>query len=124
MTSAKLVSPPTAKEMWGHVSMVDRIALAPFRRIGNAMPKDYRGHVLDQWIKRQHEVEAEVEANLIARGARIVRDGHGVRFTLGAMEARSTMGLQSAIRNWRNRAVLFVETVRAKTAQDKAKGEK
>lgn len=102
----------SAQAMKQHIAKVDQIALAPLRRITAAMPKDFRGYAYAEWRKRKVEVESEVEAKLTAYGAHVAIGAGGAAFTLGGIRARSTMGLQSAIRNWRARAERRVEDAR------------
>ena len=97
---APLPPPPTDREVKAALSMIGKVALAPFNRMRFAMPKSYYGEAYDRWMKRQREVTAEVVKKLEAEGAKIVEQNGTTRFELLGFKATSTMGLQGAVRNW------------------------
>lgn len=64
-----------------------------------------------RWNSRRREVLAEVRQQLEALGARVRDDGHKTTVRLAGLSASSTMGLASALRNWRTGARWMVDAL-------------
>lgn len=57
-----------------------------------------------RWSARRREVLLEARQRLEALGARVRDNGHQTTVRLAGISASSTMGLESALRNWREGA--------------------
>jgi len=88
------------------LATVERVGIAPLKRIANSRPTDYTGSSWGIWQARRAEVEKQVIADLREAGA-IVRDnGERIVIRFAGMQASSSQGLIGALSNWRSQAHL------------------
>ncbi|MBL45148.1 MAG: hypothetical protein CMN71_10660 [Sphingomonadaceae bacterium] len=83
---------------------VERVAIAPLRRIEAARPKGYVHTNYAAWKLRKREVETHAAKELAAIGATVIWSGNSASIALVGITARSGRGLLGALQNWRARA--------------------
>lgn len=91
-------------ELTEALTVIERKAIAPLKRVMAARPKDFSHTNHAAWADRLREVEAQAAQALGAIGAEVAwGSGHGKIELLG-ITARSGSSLLAACENWRGRA--------------------
>ena len=93
------MSPPDLKDA---LRLVETLALAPLARSETTRPKSHfgSGGAYTKWASADREVQRYVISKLQEHGAHIGL-GDGARIRFAGVTGSSTMGLRSALRNWK-----------------------
>ena len=83
---------------------VERVGIAPLRRVEAARPKGYVHTNYAAWKLRKIEVERSAMHELAALGAEISLTGNTAAIKLAGITVRSGRGLLGALLNWRGQA--------------------
>lgn len=96
-------------ELTAALTVIERKAIAPLKRVMAARPKDFSHTNHAAWADRLREVETQAARALGAIGAEVAwGTGHGKIGLLG-ITARSGSGLLAALERWRGHAKIKLE---------------